>query len=64
MKLWIHLKENQQLKCLNYGSSHPENSFIAIFKGVFGRLKKLTSTGYRRKSSRLLPNILFLSPRC
>jgi len=39
----VHLKPNQQLKYLNQGSSHTFACFEAIYKGVSGRLAKLTS---------------------
>lgn len=39
----VHLKENQQLKYLNKGSSHTNPCFKAIPKGVCQRLAKLTT---------------------
>lgn len=39
----VHIKEKQELKYLNKGSSHTHACFESIRKGVSGRLAKLTS---------------------
>ena len=39
----VHIKENQEIKYLNKGSSHPKACFKAIYMGVSKRLSKLTS---------------------
>ena len=39
----VHLKDNQQLKYVNRGSSHPSHVFKAIPNGVTKRLATLTS---------------------
>ena len=39
----IHLKPNEQLKYLNYDSTHTPSCFKSISKGVLKRLSKLTT---------------------
>ena len=39
----VHLKENQKIKYLNFGSSHTKCCMKAILLGVFNCLAKLTS---------------------
>lgn len=49
----VHLKDNQKLKYLNNGSSHTKSCFDAIWKGVSGRLAKLTSRNVDTEDKRL-----------
>ena len=43
LRFRVHLKDNQQLKYLTAGSSHPAHVFKAVRTGVLGRLARLTS---------------------
>jgi len=49
----VHMKENQELKYLNKGSSHTNSCFKAIPHGVMGRLGKLTSRNRETENVRM-----------
>ena len=49
----VHLKPNQELKCLNKGSTHTKACFKATPAGVFNRLAKLTTMTDENKDKTL-----------
>ena len=59
LKFKVYMKENQQLKYLNYDSTHTKCCMRAIPYGLFKRLAKLTSINKRninKKINELYPN--------
>ena len=53
LQFWVHLKENQQLKYLNRGSTHTEICFQAIPSGVLMQLAVLTMRTEETESVRM-----------
>ena len=49
----VHLKDNQELKYLNSGSTHTKCCIRAIPQGVFNRLAKLTSNTCANTNQRM-----------
>ena len=53
LQLWVYLKENQPLKCLNRGSMHTEACFQVIPSGVLRQLAVLTMRMEETESMRM-----------